>query len=140
MLEKALRSRPAGPNTLQAAIASVHAEARDAAGVDWAQIVGLYDLLLRCSPSPVVELNRGVAIAMRDTPQAGLKAVDAILARGELRGYYLLHSQYGPTCSGGSERQRKRAVHTKKPSASLDWSRRGGFFKGDSMDCRARAK
>ena len=92
LLEGALRSRQAGPYTLQAAIAAVHAEASDAAAVNWAQIVGLYDLLLRCSPSPVVELNRAVAIAMRDTPQAGLKAVDAILARGELQDYYLLHS------------------------------------------------
>jgi RNA polymerase sigma-70 factor, ECF subfamily len=90
LLEGALRSRQAGPYTLQAAIAAVHAS--DAAAVDWAQIVGLYDLLLRCSPSPVVELNRAVAIAMRDTPQVGLKAVDAILARGELQDYYLLHS------------------------------------------------
>ena len=92
LLEGALRSRQAGPYTLQAAIAAVHAEASDAAAVDWAQIVGLYDLLFRCSPSPVVELNRAVAIAMRDTPQVGLKAVDAILARGELQDYYLLHS------------------------------------------------
>jgi RNA polymerase sigma-70 factor, ECF subfamily len=92
LLEKALRARPAGPYTLQAAIAAVHAEAPEPASTDWARIVGLYDLLLRCSPSPVVELNRAVAIAMRDTPRAGLKAVDAILARGELQDYYLLHS------------------------------------------------
>jgi len=71
LLEKALRTRPAGPYTLQAAIAAVHAEAPGPAATDWARIVGLYDLLLRCSPSPVVELNRAVAIAMRDThPQA----------------------------------------------------------------------
>jgi RNA polymerase sigma-70 factor (ECF subfamily) len=92
LLERALQSRPAGPYTLQAAIAAVHAEAPDPAAVDWTQIVGLYDLLLRSSPSPVVELNRAVAIAMRDTPRAGLEAVDAILARGELQDYYLLHS------------------------------------------------
>jgi RNA polymerase sigma-70 factor (ECF subfamily) len=92
LLERALRSAPPGPYTLQAAIAAVHAEAPDAAAVNWARIVGLYDLLLRCSPSPVVELNRAVAIAMRDTPQAGLEAVGAILARGELQDYYLLHS------------------------------------------------
>jgi RNA polymerase sigma-70 factor (ECF subfamily) len=92
LLEHALRSRPAGPYTLQAAIAAVHAEARDAAAVDWAGIVGWYDLLLQCSPSPVVELNRAVAVAMRDTPRAGLEAVNAILARGELQDYYLLHS------------------------------------------------
>ncbi len=92
LLETALRSRPAGSYTLQAAIAAVHAEAPDAAATDWARMVGLYDLLLRCSPSPVVELNRAVAIAMRDTPSAGLTAIDAILARGELQDYYLLHS------------------------------------------------
>lgn len=92
MLEKALRSARPGPYTLQAAIAAVHAGAPDAAAVDWARIVGLYDLLLHCSPSPVVELNRAVAIAMRDTASAGLKAVDAIVARGELQDYYLLHS------------------------------------------------
>lgn len=91
-LELALRLPGPGPYTVQAAIAAVHAEARNAAATDWARIVGLYDLLLRCSPSPVVELNRAVAIAMRDTPSAGLKAVDAILARGELQNYYLLHS------------------------------------------------
>ena len=92
LLERALRARPAGPYTLQAAIAAVHAEAPNAVAVDWTPIVGLYDRLLRCSPSPVVELNRAVAIAMRDTPRAGLKAVDAILARGELQDYYLLHA------------------------------------------------
>jgi RNA polymerase sigma-70 factor (ECF subfamily) len=92
LLERALRARPAGPYTLQAAIAAVHAEAPDAAAVDWARIVGLYDLLLRCAPSPVVELNRAVAVAMRDTPRAGLKAVDSILERGELQDYYLLHA------------------------------------------------
>jgi RNA polymerase sigma-70 factor (ECF subfamily) len=92
LLESALRSRPVGPYTLQAAIAAVHAEAPDAAATDWGQIVGLYDLLLRQSPSPVVELNRAVAVAMYDTPRAGLKAVDAILARGELQDHYLLHS------------------------------------------------
>ena len=92
LLERALRSAPPGPYALQAAIAAVHAEAPDAAVTDWARIVGLYDLLFRCSPSPVIELNRAVAIAMRDTPRAGLKAIDAILARGELKDYHLLHS------------------------------------------------
>jgi RNA polymerase sigma-70 factor (ECF subfamily) len=92
LLESALRSSPPGPYTLQAAIAAVHAEAREAAATDWAQIVGLYDVLLRCSPSPVIELNRAVAVAMRDTARTGLEAVDAILARGELHDYYLLHS------------------------------------------------
>jgi RNA polymerase sigma-70 factor (ECF subfamily) len=92
LLERALRTRTAGPYTLQAAIAAVHAEAPNAAAVDWTRIVSLYDRLLRCSPSPVIELNRAVAIAMRDTPRAGLNAVDSIVARGELQDYYLLHS------------------------------------------------
>ncbi len=92
LLERALRSRPPGPYTLQAAIAAVHAEAPDPTAVDWTRIVGLYDLLLRWSPSAVIELNRAVAIAMRDTPRAGLEIVEAILARGELQDYYLLHS------------------------------------------------
>jgi RNA polymerase sigma-70 factor (ECF subfamily) len=92
LLERALRSRPPGPYTLQAAIAAVHAEAPDPTAVDWTRIVGLYDLLLRWSPSAVIELNRAVAIAMRDTPRAGLEIVEAILARGELEDYYLLHS------------------------------------------------
>ena len=76
-----------GPYTLQAAIAAVHAEAPTAADTDWAQIVGLYDVLLRADPSPVVELNRAAAIAMRDGPAAGLALVDAILARGDLDDY-----------------------------------------------------
>jgi len=92
LLERALRSAPPGPYALQAAIAAVHAAAPHAGATDWAQIVGLYDLLLRRSSSPVVELNRAVAVAMRDTPRAGLNALDAILARGELQDYYLLHS------------------------------------------------
>ena len=92
LVEKALSSRRFGPYTLQAAIAAVHAEARDAGATDWPQIVGLYDVLLRADPSPVVELNRAAAVAMRDGPGAGLALVDAILARGELDGYHLAHA------------------------------------------------
>jgi RNA polymerase sigma-70 factor (ECF subfamily) len=113
LLETALRSRQAGPYTLQAAIAAVHADAPDAAATDWAQIVGLYDLLLRCSPSPVVELNRAVAIAMRDTPRAGLQAVDAILARGELQDYYLLHSVRADLFRRLGEREDARSSYEK---------------------------
>ena len=91
-VERALRSRRFGPFALQAAIAAVHAEAPAAAGTDWAQIVGLYDVLLRADPSPVVELNRAAAIAMRDGPAAGLALVDALLARGELADYHLAHA------------------------------------------------
>jgi RNA polymerase sigma-70 factor, ECF subfamily len=92
LVERALRSRRFGPYTLQAAIAAVHAEAPAADATDWTQIVGLYDVLLRADPSPVVELNRAAAIAMRDGPAAGLARVDAILARGDLADYHLAHS------------------------------------------------
>ena len=92
LVERALRSRRFGPYTLQAAIAAVHAEAAAAAETDWAQIVGLYEVLLRSDPSPVVELNRAAAVAMRDGPAAGLALIDALLARGELADYHLAHS------------------------------------------------
>ena len=92
LVERALRSRRFGPYALQAAIAAVHAEAPDASSTDWPQIVGLYDVLLRAAPSPVVELNRAVAVAMRDGPAAGLALVDAILARGELTTYVPAHA------------------------------------------------
>jgi RNA polymerase sigma-70 factor (ECF subfamily) len=92
LVERALMSRRFGPYSLQAAIAAVHAEAPVAAATDWAQIVGLYDVLFRADPSPVVELNRAVAVAMRDGPAAGLALIDAILARGELTDYHLAHS------------------------------------------------
>jgi len=92
LVEQALRSRRFGPYTLQAAISAVHAEAPSADATDWPQIVGLYDALLQMTPSPVVELNRAVAIAMRDGPETGLTAIDAILDRGDLTGYYLAHS------------------------------------------------
>jgi len=98
LVERALLSRRFGPYTLQAAIAAVHAEARDAAGTDWAQIVGLYDVLVRAHPSPVVELNRAAAIAMRDGPAAGLALIDAILARGDLADYHLAHSARADLC------------------------------------------
>ena len=96
LLEKALtyqqKSRRFGPYTLQAAIAAVHAEAESVAATDWRQIVALYDQLVRIQPSPVVQLNRAVAIAMRDGPEAGLAHIDAALEDGELANYYLAHS------------------------------------------------
>ncbi|MGB8064672.1 MAG: RNA polymerase sigma factor [Candidatus Sulfotelmatobacter sp.] len=92
LLERAMRSRRFGSYTLQAAIAAVHAEAESVARTDWRQIVALYDQLLRIQPSPVVELNRAVAIAMRDGPEAGLAQIDAVLEHGELADYYLAHS------------------------------------------------
>ena len=98
LVERALLSRRFGPYTLQAAIAAVHAEAQSAAATDWAQIVALYDVLLRVDPSPVVELNRAVAVAMRDGPEAGLTLIDAILARGDLTEYHLAHSARADLC------------------------------------------
>jgi RNA polymerase sigma-70 factor, ECF subfamily len=92
LLEKALKSRRFGPYTLQAAIAAVHAEAESVAATDWRQIVALYDRLAEIQPSPVVQLNRAVAIAMRDGPEAGLAQIDAVLEGGELAEYYLAHS------------------------------------------------
>ena len=98
LVQQALSSRRFGPYTLQAAIAAVHAEAASAAATDWAQIVGLYDVLLRAEPSPVVELNRAAAVAMRDGPLAGLTLIDAILARGDLADYHLAHSARADLC------------------------------------------
>src|SRR5215217_3687814 len=92
LVEQALKSRRFGSYTLQAAIAAVHAEAESVAATDWRQIVALYDRLLRIQPSPVVQLNRAVAIAMRDGPEAGLTHIDAVLERGELANYYLAYS------------------------------------------------
>jgi RNA polymerase sigma-70 factor (ECF subfamily) len=90
LLERAVASGQVGPYGLQAAIAAAHAEAPTAQATDWARIVGLYDLLARAEPSPVVELNRAVAVAMADGPAAGLKLVGALEASGALAGYYLL--------------------------------------------------
>jgi len=97
-LEKALKSRRFGSYTLQAAIAAVHAEAKSVAVTNWRQIVALYDRLMIIHPSPVVELNRAVAIAMRDGPEAGLMHIDAVLADGRLANYYLAHSARADMC------------------------------------------
>ena len=98
LVAKALASRRFGPYTLQAAIASVHADATDVAATDWAQVAGLYEVLMRVEPSPVVELNRAVAMAMRDGPDAGLALIDAILARGDLTDYHLAHAARADLC------------------------------------------
>jgi RNA polymerase sigma-70 factor (ECF subfamily) len=98
LVEAALATRQFGPYTLQAAIALVHAEAPAAAATDWGQIVGWYDALLQAAPSPVVELNRAVAVAMRDGPAAGLSLIDALLARGELADYHLAHAARADLC------------------------------------------
>jgi len=98
LVENALKSRRFGSYTLQAAIAAVHAEAESAAATDWRQIVALYDGLVQIQPSPVVQLNRAVAIAMRDGPEAGLARIDAVMEHGELANYYLAHSARAELC------------------------------------------
>ena len=130
LVERAISSRRFGPYTLQAAIAAVHAEAATADATDWAQIVGLYDVLARADPSPVIELNRAAAIAMRDGPAAGLAIVDAILARGDLDGYHLAHSARADLCRrlGRARRCAQRRISVRWSSRSR--SRRGGFWRG----------
>ncbi len=113
LVERALASRRIGPYTLQAAISAVHAEAPTAAGTDWAQIVGLYDVLVRADPSPVIELNRAVAVAMRDGPAAGLALIDAILGRGALADYHLAHSARAELCRRLGRAADARASYTR---------------------------
>lgn len=98
LVERALSSRRFGPFALQAAIAAVHAEAPRAADTDWAQIVELYNVLMRIDASPVIQLNRAAAIAMRDGPAAGLALIDALLAGADLDGYHLAHSARADLC------------------------------------------
>ena len=116
-LEKALgfavKSRRFGAYTLQAAIAAVHAEAESAAATDWPQIVALYNQLVRIQPSPVVQLNRAVAIAMRDGPLAGLTHIDAVLEHGELANYYLAHSARADMCRRLGRTAEARASYEK---------------------------
>ncbi len=111
LVERALASRRIGPYTLQAAIAAVHAEAPSAGATNWAQIVGLYDVLARADPSPVVELNRAAAVAMHDGPRAGLALIDAILARGDLQDYPLAHSARADLCRRLGQRADARAAY-----------------------------
>jgi RNA polymerase sigma-70 factor (ECF subfamily) len=98
LVQRALSAGQVGPYTIQAAIASVHAQAPSSTATDWAQIVQLYDMLMQSNPSPVVELNRAVAVAMRNNPLAGLDLVDAILARGDLGDYHLAHAVRADLC------------------------------------------
>ena len=113
LVEQALSSRRVGPYTLQAAIAAVHAEAPDVESTDWTQIVGLYDVLVRAMPSAVVELNRAVAVAMRDGPAVGLALVDAILGRGDLTDYHLAHSVRAELCRRLGRIEEARASYQK---------------------------
>ena len=111
LVQQALRSRGFGPYSLQAAIAAVHAEAGRAEDTDWAQIVGLYEVLMRGWPSPVIELNHAVALAQRDGPQAGLTLIEAILQRGELRDYQPAHCARAELCRQLGHRDQARAAY-----------------------------
>ena len=113
LVEKALKSRRFGAYTLQAAIAAVHAEAESVAATDWRQIVALYNQLVRIQPSPVVHLNRAVAIAMRDGPEAGLAHIDAVLEHGELANYYLAHAARADMCRRLGRTAEARASYEK---------------------------
>jgi len=122
LLERALKSRRFGPYTIQAAIAAVHAQAESVAATDWREIVWLYDRLLGIMPSPVVELNRAVAIAERDGPAAGLALIDTLLEQGELANYYLAHSaradlyrRLGRTAQARSSYEKALALTQQEP-------------------------
>lgn len=113
LMRHAFASRRLGPYTVQAAISALHAEAPSSAATDWPEIVGLYDLLLRIDPSPVVELNRAVAIAMRDGPGAGLSQIEGLLAKGELDNYPLAHSAKAELCRRAGQMDEARASFEK---------------------------
>ena len=98
LVAQTLSSGQVGPYTIQAAIALAHAQAPSSAATDWVQIVRLYDILLQTNPSPVIELNRAVAVTMRDGPLAGLDLIDAILAKGDLENYHLAHAARADLC------------------------------------------
>ncbi len=140
LLEQALRAAPPGLYTLQAAIAAVHAEAPSAAATDWAQIVALYGLLVQLAPSPVVELNRAVAVAMGDGPEAGLAAVDAILARGELGDYHLVHAVRADLCRRMGRMAEARAAYERALSLTRQEPERR-FLTGRlaQLDAQGRA-
>lgn len=111
LVRRAMAAERSGPYTLQAAIAAVHANAKRGELTDWSEIVALYGLLMRIEPSPVVELNRAVALAMRDGPSAGLALVDAILARGDLGEYHLAHAVRADFCRRLGDVQQARASY-----------------------------
>ena len=125
-----MRSGRIGPYTVQAAIAALHAEAPSAEATDWAQIVGLYDVLVRIEPTPIVELNRAVAVAMRDGADAGLALMDGILARGELDDVSPGARRAGrPAGAARPARGGDRGVRS-GAARSRGWSRNGGFWRG----------
>jgi len=125
LVPQALSSAPPGPYALQAAIAALHAEAPSVEATDWAEIAGLYELLRRVAPSPVVDLNRAAAIAMRDGPEAGLALVEGLASRGELNGYHLLHALQADLCRQlGRTDQARNAYERALTLAKLEPERR----------------
>jgi RNA polymerase sigma-70 factor (ECF subfamily) len=138
LVTRALSTRRFGPYTLQAAIAAVHADAAGAEATDWEEIVGLYDVLLLAEPSPVVELNRSVAIAMRDGPEEGLALIDALLARGVLKDYHLAHSARADLCRRLGRKSEARAAYERALSLTqLEPERR--FLKNRMAELSNRA-
>ena len=119
LVQRALAAGEVGPYSIQAAIAAVHANASSAADTDWRQIVALYDLLLRAEPSPVIELNRAVAVAMRDGPEAGLNLVDTLLAGGDLDGYHLAYAAKADLCRRLGRKAEAVAAYERALSLSL---------------------
>ena len=141
LVQQALASRRFGPYTLQAAIAAVHANAKRSVDTDWSEIVGIYDVLLRIEPSPIVELNRTVAVAMRDGPRAALALIDAILARGELRDYHLahaaradMHRRLGDAAQARAAYDRAIALARQEPERRFLERRRAQVASGDAAD------
>ena len=124
LVQRALSSGRIGSYTLQAAIAAVHAEVSTVAATDWARIVGLFDLLMRIDPSPVAELNRAVAVAMRDGPEAGLVLIDAILRRGDLADYHLAHAARADLCRRLGHTAQARAAYERALSLTQQPSER----------------
>ena len=113
LVERALATRRFGPYSLQAAISAVHAEARTPEATDWPQIVALYDVLARLDPSPIIALNRAVALAMRDGPAAGLHLIEEILRKGELDGYHLAHAAHADLCRRLGRNREARASYVR---------------------------
>ena len=139
LVQQALASRRFGPYTLQAAIAAVHANAKRSTETDWSEIVGIYDLLLRIEASPIIELNRAVAVAMRDGPRAGLALIDAILARGDLRDYHLahaaradMHRRLGDAAQARGAYDRAIALARQEPERRFLERRRAELASGDA--------
>jgi RNA polymerase sigma-70 factor (ECF subfamily) len=119
LVERALRTRAFGAYTLQAAISAVHATAPSPAATDWAQIVSLYDVLAQTDPSPIVDLNRAVAVAMRDGPDAGLALIDQILDAGQLADYYLAHAARADLCRRLGRTEDARQAYKRALSLTL---------------------